>query len=283
MPKGKSGRRKGKGMHDAQIPQATTIKGANEIAVQLGLATEADFKNMDVRMANEVIAQLYATRETFPDMPELSFVGSVVAQKKWERQMLKQAYFDAHQAELRAKYSSASDAEIIKKHIHLSISHEKLPEGSMGAYYPGIYSSEFIVSGTRPSIVFNEKYFSSGEISYTENLRLNLHEQTRYCAVGSLKGIVNHEIGHRIDHVTGASQDSVIQGLFNRYYSASEPDFTETDARHSSKMAKALSHYANTNIGEFIAEALSEYRVKPNPRPLAKQVGDRIMELYKRR
>ena len=52
------------------------------------------------------------------------------------------------------------------------------------------------------------------------------------------------------------------------------------------QITDGLSEYAwnNTNkepIGEFIAEAWSEYCNNPKPRKIAKTVGDRIMELYK--
>ena len=48
-------------------------------------------------------------------------------------------------------------------------------------------------------------------------------------------------------------------------------------------MAKELSHYANKNVAEFIAEGWSEYITSPNPRSLAKAIGDRVMEIYQRR
>ena len=43
-----------------------------------------------------------------------------------------------------------------------------------------------------------------------------------------------------------------------------------------------LSEYGNTNIHEMIAEAFCEYRLSDSPRPIAKSVGDRMMELYKK-
>ena len=48
-------------------------------------------------------------------------------------------------------------------------------------------------------------------------------------------------------------------------------------------MSQELSEYANANLFEFIAEAWSEYRNNPSPRPLANEVGDRIVEIARGR
>ena len=57
----------------------------------------------------------------------------------------------------------------------------------------------------------------------------------------------------------------------NKYHK--EEDDTE--------MGKVLSRYANTSILEFIAEAWCEYMNNPVVRPVAKQVGERLIGLYK--
>lgn len=44
-----------------------------------------------------------------------------------------------------------------------------------------------------------------------------------------------------------------------------------------------LSLYARRNIAQFIAEAWSEFRNAPNPRPLARTVGEKILAIYRGR
>ena len=44
-----------------------------------------------------------------------------------------------------------------------------------------------------------------------------------------------------------------------------------------------LSQYAATNSSEFFAEAYSEYLNNPNPRPIAKKIGELLDEEIKRR
>ena len=80
-----------------------------------------------------------------------------------------------------------------------------------------------------------------------------------------------HKIALQLDTILEIRKDSVILNLWNRLY--------------NDEITNGLSEYAwnNSNnelIGEFIAEACSEYCNNPYPRPIANTVGDRIMELY---
>jgi starvation-inducible outer membrane lipoprotein len=42
-----------------------------------------------------------------------------------------------------------------------------------------------------------------------------------------------------------------------------------------------LSKYGAKNSSEFVAEAWSEFRNNPEPRPIAKKIGEKILSLYK--
>ena len=88
MPKGHSGIRRGggsKGQAPAQtatgVPQAKTIAEAERLAVSLGLAKHADFTDLDVSAANEMIAQIKAAKDLAPDLPELEIIGGTAAVK----------------------------------------------------------------------------------------------------------------------------------------------------------------------------------------------------------
>ena len=79
MPKPSSGRKK----KAVVIPLAKSIKQANELAVQYGLADKADFAGLSLIVANEMIQQLNATRNDYPNaFDKLRFVGSHEAYNK---------------------------------------------------------------------------------------------------------------------------------------------------------------------------------------------------------
>ena len=94
---------------------------------------------------------------------------------------------------------------------------------------------------------------------------------------GTIKAYIDHELGHQIDSLTGARNNSAIQKLYN-----------DIDAQGGVKaMQEAVSRYAHQKSGgnpnkysEFVAEAWAEYRNNPNPRQTAKQVGQIIEQLY---
>jgi hypothetical protein len=86
---------------------------------------------------------------------------------------------------------------------------------------------------------------------------------------GTIRSALDHEIAHQIDSLLKISNQSEIISLFRK--------LTYDEIVH------ALSEYATKSRSEFIAEAWSEYLNNPNPRPIAKQIGELIMRLYTER
>lgn len=144
--------------------------------------------------------------------------------------------------------------------------------GSDGDNYAFIISSGYNLD--KMGLGINQKYFSSGTLSTTlKRLTNEVKSQWSPLGSGSVKSIIDHEIGHVLDRKLGISDDRRIKQLFRQNH----------DRRNSKKMGSVLSRYANTNTREFIAEAWSEYRNNPNPRPVAREVGDIIMSYIGRR
>ena len=70
------------------MPMAKTTAEANKLAVQYGLAQEADFKGIDIRAANEMLQQLKKTQDEFPGLLQLTFIGSHIGLNKRERELI---------------------------------------------------------------------------------------------------------------------------------------------------------------------------------------------------
>ena len=83
----------------------------------------------------------------------------------------------------------------------------------------------------------------------------------------TVKSVFDHEMGHQLDYALDLSNDKEL----TKYYKT----LTKTDIQNG------LSQYANKNKKEFIAEAYAEYLNNPEPRPIAKTVGDIIAERAK--
>lgn len=255
MPKGHSGIRRGggsKGQAPVQatvnVPQAKTIAEANQLAVSLGLANHADFNGLDISVANEAIQELAATKALLQisDSDSLEFIGSI--------------------ANLNSQYRF------------------RLRHGRVNAF-----CSRFIGNGGRfvSAISFNEKKMSPRNINnMLKEKAENVSARWYPLGTGILLGTVSHEIGHYLDNLYGIRNDAKINTLFRGHkgrYRMEYEYLPNGGYRFTSKMSQALSEYANANIKEFIAEAWSEYRNNPSPRSLAKEVGDRIIEIARRR
>ena len=252
MPKGKSGIKRGtkggKAQAPAQttvsVPEVKTIAEANQLAVDLGLAQHADFTGLDVSVANEMIQELAATKAMLL-MSDSDNLG-----------------FTGSIASMNTLYKQQYKQSKTVYGLHTSL-------------------------WGKSCIVFNGRLLSSKKISSElDHLQEEISMRWSPVGTGTLRGLISHEIGHYLDRLYGLRNDTRINSLFNSHkggYRKQNETLSDGTFRFTSKMAQALSEYANANIKEFIAEAWSEYRNNPIPRSLAKEVGDRIVEIAKGR
>ena len=225
MPKQSSGIKRDSG----QSRTKKAIAALNQRAVELGIAKRADFTGLDVAVAEEMITQIQAAREMFPQLMELDFVGSFT--------------------ELERTFG-----------VDL-----KAPEGAIGVFHHKW--------GPPAGLALNDKRCSPKELTaLRESLKRSVSEHYSPDGCDTIKSVIDHEIGHWMDHSLLAFRDRRIGKIFKPLYD--DPD--------EMPMVSALSRYAKRSRSEFIAEAWREYRNNPTPRPVAKAVGDRLIELYRK-
>ena len=85
---------------------------------------------------------------------------------------------------------------------------------------------------------------------------------------GSLKATIDHECGHQIADYLGLAENPEMVSFYR-------------ECAQKGEIGKGLSRYATTNINEFIAEGWAEYLNNPNPRPIAKRIGEIIIKANK--
>ena len=246
---------------NSDIFSVKTIEEANELAVKSGIAKQADFSELDIDAAREVIAEIARTRELFPELEVFDFIGSWQEQEKFAVSVTARQNFYNNPDGIRKFYPGLSDEEIISKMMKNLMPRFDALTGAVAKNEKGI-----------KSIGLNTKLFSSQNIknaleNWTRNVDIKFHP----VGCDTVKSIVSHEMGHHIDYLLGASEDKEIQALYKALHSTKYP----------AKMWDNLSVYANKNIKEFIAEAWAEYRNNPTPRDTAKKVGERLIQLQK--
>ncbi|MBR0075474.1 MAG: hypothetical protein IJP96_06950 [Synergistaceae bacterium] len=121
-----------------------------------------------------------------------------------------------------------------------------------------------------PKKEFGAYFYNDQEVkkSLENAVKIKFHPES----CNTLKSIVDHELGHVLDRTVdkAISFDSRVMKLYSKHVKAK---------KESDKMENVLSKYAEKTVGEFVAEAWTEYRNNPTPRPLATEVG-KIIESY---
>jgi len=129
------------------------------------------------------------------------------------------------------------------------------------------YAWNAYLAGGRSAIGINFRKWGAVPEAWEQTLLDDVMHGFHPVGTGTFKSVIDHELGHAIDHLVDGRRDSQILRLYN-----------SLDGR---EIESGLSAYANTNVGEFIAEGWGEYRNNPHPRLIAKKIGERLGELLK--
>lgn len=147
--------------------------------------------------------------------------------------------------------------------------------------------------GFCPEILINEKMFSDPTLDKkVKNLEYENFKGEKYLAGHGIQGIIKHELAHSLHLKLISDGENVDVGevknveykeickKYNRDAYVSEICNTSMEkcGIKPKNLAEELSTYGSTNMGEFFAEAISEYETSLYPRPLAMMVH----EEYKR-
>jgi len=254
--------------------EAKSIKEANEYAEKVLGITKAEYKGCDIKVANEMNKSVYETINNFPELKDsFQFVGTIQQRNSYLKETLTEAMYP----EIKAMYPSLNEAEFQKKldmHVKGRIKNLHLEIGKRD-YAQSIHNVQSFHKDISPRIINGITVNSSyGKDITTWLKKLENDVLNKYHPIGcnSIKFVFDHELGHQIDDLLKISENKEIMDLF---YSLSNDKITE-----------GLSEYAwkndNTNhINEFIAEAWGEYCNNPNPREIARKIGEFIKMRYK--
>lgn len=128
-------------------------------------------------------------------------------------------------------------------------------------------------------IAFNENKFDDANLQY--NVDTKWHPEG--CA--TKKATMDHEFGHAIWYKLGLNKNGTPNANGNDWAGRSPlQQFIAKEMNWGKDHIKNnLSEYGATNSSEFFAEAYSEYLNNPNPRPIAKKVGELLDQEIKAR
>lgn len=252
---------------DAFVP-AKTIKEANAYAMDVLGIPRASYKGCDVETANEWNRGLKDSFDRFPELKKnFGFVGEAHERNSAMRQIVYQYYHDDIVKrnptftidQLIPYIKKATNKELRKHAITTNTYAEKWTPSGFYADYRGV-----VVNGV----------FGKSSSKFIESLRQNVEQKFHPVGCDTIRSVLDHEIGHLLDDLLGISNMTevkvIITGLTNE-------QITNNLSRYSWKNKNPNPHR------EFIAEAWSEYCNNPNPRPIAKTIGELIEREYKKK
>jgi phage-related protein (TIGR01555 family) len=235
------------------IGEFASVKSVPEVAnaiKTLGVPNVA-LDNFDVATANATSEAIHKTLQDFPEL-KIEGIGSFsdarkifeeVEVRKIEEHLAEHPEYDD---ELKSGYREAIAPRIDGYVDEL----EQIAGETKAIHLKGV-------------VLINDKYTKSFE-QFTESTETEKIFNWR--STDSVKGTIDHEIGHAITRQLQLSSNAEIQELFT--------------TKGNSGIKKGLSEYGTTNVDEFISEAWAEYRNSEKPRRTAREIGKIIEAEY---
>lgn len=211
------------------------------------------FTKNDMEQVEEIFRSVERHFQCYPELKKVTrFVGSI----KGRIELLAEEKFK----ELQKSYPYMPDDELMK---HARKWAKKIGSAS-GCY---AYSHGACADWNLSGIAFNTQH--KGE-DVKKRLKREVNIKWSPIGTGTVKAVIDHELGHEIDRLVGLRTDTDFLKLYG-----------EETKNGKQYVIDNLSNYANTNAAEFIAEAWSEFLNNEKPRPIAAAVGRLVIKKYK--
>lgn len=252
---------------------AKNIKEANAFAESMGY--KADYSGVDVAVANDWNEGLFNAKKQFPEVAEqFQFVGSTQARNKLMKQDIYEYYLNKYRLDF-PHWNERNIVKFAKKDTSSFMSRFRANSGDMAQNMrlrniPNEGSRDYIVY-RYSGVSMNSTYFKKN----AEVLQKGVEQvKNKWHPVGchTTKATFDHEFAHELDKYLKVSESETIRDLF--------------DSRTRDEITNGLSEYSWNNnnperYSEMIAEGWSEFCNNPQPREMARVIGEEILRLWK--
>lgn len=222
------------------------------ICEQLNIADKIFLGKVDLWLAKHALSTIYRTLKKYPALrSDMNYFGTLNG-------------FIQNKTDLIATY----EVEIQKLFIDEI---DKIIKKCLDMFKNDTLAAAFLIKvgdNCLSGIIINGKSFNQQDIIN----ELQNGERAGFSPLGcnSVKSVIDHEIGHMLDQLLNISTAYQFKKMIRKY--------------NLKYIDENLSHYSvlndEINEAEVIAEAYSEYCNNPNPRDIAKTVGELIENKY---
>lgn len=235
---------------------ATTNEELAKVCQRMYVADYINLDNLDLWLAKHALTAVFRILKEFPALRrEIHYFGTL------------QGFISKKDA-LFAFMNPNSDAEVrgIIKELTDQTAQETKYSFDNGGIALAFFASvgDYSFSG----IILDESDFDEKDILQSLEYSVSCGYSPKGC--GTVKAVVEHEIGHLLDYWLGISNQPELDTLLRRL----GPAYVE----------KNLSSYASNggriNYAETVAEGFSEFRNSKAPRRIASFIGELINKRY---
>lgn len=254
-------------MVDKFVP-ATKVTEAEEYARNVLGIKNVSYKGVDVTTANEWNKGLKDTFDKFPELKsKFGFVGECHERNKMLKSVAEKHYMDQF-LKNNPTWTAKQLQPYVDKKVRSLMKMMQVSKRTFAQSWTPNNPAFKDFAGITVNSIFGKK-----SKSFIKELIANVQTKFHPEGCSTIRSVLDHEIGHQLDDLLGIGKIKKIQDLF--------------DSRTFDELTDALSKYAwdnnNSNkYSEMIAEAWAEYCNNPNPREIAKTVGETIMEEYQK-
>ena len=272
---------------------AADHKEAEKFARQY-LSQRADYSGVDIKMANALNESAWRHRKDYK-VGRLGYLGTKTGLNKRLREDLVKHYT----AHYKTMHPKASKTEALNwARAKAPVEAYAMPANNPASASPG-FGMKSVHGDAYRGVVLNdmEPYKNIAvqhkpgpmyaATSFEESLKQSVKRGWFTEGGGTIKSLMDHEMGHILDYKHGLRKVPAIGG---RYTGATHlvtgaplPKNVKLVWRdHMKAIESKVSAYAMENEAEFIAEAWTEFLNNPNPRPVAKSIGELILYMIRK-
>ena len=259
-----------------EFHEAKTIKEAEQYAKDFLGCQYANFKGIDIGIANDMNRGLYNTQTL---IPELKINGIGVAQEVNKQIKI----------EIEKGYKESSHYEMVKSNFGKEQA-DKAAKRFAGANVEKVESGVLAFSQSRSIVkvagqnIDVSKYkgifvnaTNAKSKSELDNIVLQ-NEKSGWFTKGAkdFAYIMEHELGHELDNLLHIRTDEDFIKIFDREHKAGLNSVSERLSKYGATAGKLIKHRPQ----EMIAEAWAEFTTSAHPRELASEIGELILKKY---
>jgi SPP1 gp7 family putative phage head morphogenesis protein len=242
-----------------RFQESKNIRQASEYAEQVLGIPHASYKGADIVSANEWNKGLADSFSHFPELRDnFKFVGTVQERNRFGKQLAFNDFMDM----ARRQFPGGSE-ETLKRAVELALNKRYAPV--KGVTYAQSWKEPYV-----GGVSLNSAWAKESK-SFISSLQRDVVTKFHPQGTGTIRSVLDHEIGHQLDDMLSISGRADIKALFS---SLSHDEMTDALSRY------AWDNNSRDRVREFVAEVYSEYVCSPNPRETAQKVGKIIEEVY---